>query len=276
MWYNDLLLILMGFVGLLLIVLAIMVLNTRSRKPPIVIEREQEPEKIFVEKGFEKRKDDETIDTSPEIDPDSSEIEQEISEPEEPTIEEPIEIEQLSVAESEEITEEIVQEEPESNQVDLTEEPDQMLEDDQTGTPQIDEDVIITPNQTFYDPIIEESSEESVELMETESEISDANIPETDISGVELTPIEVSPVTEDIGLELEESIPELETPTIETLDAEVRSRIRKPIIDESDPDLKIDLGVEICPHCGSNVPDTIYCIYCGKALSPDNSETSEE
>jgi hypothetical protein len=48
-------------------------------------------------------------------------------------------------------------------------------------------------------------------------------------------------------------------------------QVRKPVIDESDPDLKIDLGVETCPHCGSKVPNTIYCIYCGKSL-----ETGED
>ena len=46
---------------------------------------------------------------------------------------------------------------------------------------------------------------------------------------------------------------------------------RKPIIDESDPDLNMDMGVKSCPHCGSEVPDTIYCINCGKSLDPQES-----
>ena len=49
-------------------------------------------------------------------------------------------------------------------------------------------------------------------------------------------------------------------------------RVRRPVIDESDPDLKIDLGVETCPHCGSRVPNTIYCIYCGKSLEIEDSK----
>jgi hypothetical protein len=51
-------------------------------------------------------------------------------------------------------------------------------------------------------------------------------------------------------------------------------RERKPVIDESDPDLKIDLGVETCPHCGSKVPNTIYCIYCGKSLDISDDSNS--
>jgi len=43
---------------------------------------------------------------------------------------------------------------------------------------------------------------------------------------------------------------------------------RKPIIDESDPDINMDMGIKSCPHCGSEVPDTIYCINCGKTLDP--------
>ena len=46
---------------------------------------------------------------------------------------------------------------------------------------------------------------------------------------------------------------------------------RKPIIDESDPDINMDIGIKSCPHCDSEVPDTIYCINCGKSLDPEES-----
>ena len=62
----------------------------------------------------------------------------------------------------------------------------------------------------------------------------------------------------------------------ETLETRSRNRIRKPIIDESDPEINMSLGVEKCPHCGSKVPNTIYCINCGKALDPENTIMNEE
>ena len=145
-----------------------------------------------------------------------------------------------------------------------------------------DESVVITPNQTFYDPVPEETvekpeiedsptlEEETTEPVEPQIE----EIPEIELPSLE--PDEPAAIPEEIEPDIvEESPPE---PVIEPkpVKSRGRGRIRKPVIDESDPDLKIDLGTNTCPHCGSKVPDTIYCIYCGKALNPNNVVEEKE
>jgi hypothetical protein len=231
----------MGFVALLLIVMAIIVL-TRVGKPTKVIEREPEPEKILVERGFEKREVE--TEAIQETKTDSIETEKEVSGYEETEKKETIEVKSSS-----ESLEEILSDQAEDVVV------------DSPIKHEFDDDVKITSNQTFYDSTLEESEPELIEPMDTEFEI---------IEEVELTPIDVEPATDNIDLEITEQMLEKEPLSLENGEIESLNRIRKPVIDESDPTLKIDLGVEICPHCGSNVPDTIYCIYCGKALDPDN------
>jgi hypothetical protein len=137
---------------------------------------------------------------------------------------------------------------------------------------EIDEDVVITPNQTFYDPVPEEAVVKVKPVIEKSPALEEAVEPVErridDIPEVELSPQEpdvATPIPEEIEPDVEEEpVPE---PVVKPR-ARSRSRTRKPVIDESDPELKIDLGVETCPHCGSKVPNTIYCIYCGKSLDP--------
>jgi len=98
----------------------------------------------------------------------------------------------------------------------------------------------------------EESVVEEIEVIEEE--------PLPEIEPVELEPIVVeTPET----AEEPEAIEVVESP-----EPRKRRRLRKPIIDESDPDINLDMGIKSCPHCSSEVPDTIYCINCGKSLDP--------
>ncbi len=38
---------------------------------------------------------------------------------------------------------------------------------------------------------------------------------------------------------------------------------------QESPEVVIDLGVTQCPHCGSSVPRTMFCINCGKELKQE-------
>ena len=147
-----------------------------------------------------------------------------------------------------------------------------------------DESVVITPNQTFYDPVPEEETkeapvtEEPPKLEEESPDFDEAPI--EDIPEIELPPLEPdepTPVPEEIEPDVEEE-PAPEPVIAPQPTRKPRSRIRKPVIDESDPNLRVDLGVNTCPHCGSKVPDTLYCIYCGKPLNSNNviEEKEEE
>jgi len=135
--------------------------------------------------------------------------------------------------------------------------------------------------ETEEGPMFEISYQESEQVViETERMILE---PEED---VEPTPVEEPEVLDEVPEPEEEQIveetkvieeppiPEVEpaepeTPeVIEASKPRKRRRLRKPIIDESDPDINLDMGIKSCPHCGSEVPDTIYCINCGKSLDP--------
>ena len=304
MWYNDILLMLMGFVVLLMIVMAIMVL--RIRKPQLVEKKEDEKvEKVFVEKGFEKKKPEPSMHEETQGE-DTDYIPVYVENPKETEYEKP---KVLQVSETEPISEELFVE-PES----IIEEEHTSIDEKETAPvepikletgdieselqPDQEEPIIITPNETFYDPIpepiepdksviitenqtfydtapVEEPAEkpnldESPTLEEPEpepiGEISDAELPTEDPEPI---PAETQPNVE------EEPAPEPVVPIVEQKPKRDR-RVRKPIIDESDPDLKIDLGTQTCPYCGSKVPDTIYCINCGKPLNPDRTIEPEE
>lgn len=138
------------------------------------------------------------------------------------------------------------------------------------------EEVLITPTQTFYDSIPEYKEEKIVPTLEGSPTLEEQPEAEIDlISEIELPPLEADEQKlpeEDLEPEIEEPESEPVIPMVETLEMRARKRIRKPIIDENDENIKIDLGVETCPHCGSKVPDTIYCINCGKALNKNHVE----
>lgn len=300
MWYNDILLILMGVVAIIMILMAVMV-GSRAKKPTKIVEEEPKSEKILVEKGFEHKNREESVEPEPEPEPDYSDyMKPETPEIEEPPIEETVEIEPVTVIEEEPIPEEPepIPEEPVFKEPEPL--PDESVEitpiepiiieteyepepehPDIYGSPSLeepDDDVIITPNQTFYDPVNEEPSvepepepieEETPETVEPEiQDIQEIELPEIETESQDQVPEEIEPDTEEEPEEL--LLPE------ETLETRSRTRIRKPIIDESDPEINMDLGVETCPHCGSKVPNTIYCINCGKALDPNNLPEPEE
>lgn len=196
MWYNDILIILMGFLAVLMILMALLV-SSRARKPKPVETEEEKPEKVYIEKGFEK------------------------------------------------------QEEPEEEQkVEVT-------------------STYIDPEPVEEEDPIEE--EKPPQQEEEETEIDD--IPEIELPPLE--PDDPETIPEEIEPEPEPE-PEAE-PVVPVVEGNTKSRrLRKPVIDESDPDLKVDLGVETCPNCGAKVPDTIYCILCGKPLDPENTIGYEE
>ncbi|MFW6109041.1 MAG: zinc ribbon domain-containing protein [archaeon] len=242
MWYNDLLMILMGFVAVLMIVMALVVF-TRVNKPS-VDEEEEEADKILVEKGFEKERDTE--------EPESNETSLDTTKPitekkEEPKTTDKEKENRIEVTVSEEIESSTEEEVVEITPVEkIIVEPES--KEKETLTTETNEEVVITPNETFYE-------------LEPKDETHHEEEPEkTDIP------------------EVEKPLPEIEDPEEEqgVTKEKPKRRIRKPVIDESDPDLKIDLGVETCPHCGSKVPNTIYCINCGGALDPENTIGLEE
>ena len=309
--YNELLLILMGFVVLMMIVMAVMV-GTRTKKPAVkIIEEEPKPEKILVEKGFENHIK-EPVDEPEEFDFTPIFIDEppapEVKEPEEEIEYTPVLIDELPAPEDEEPPSEILETEPTLEPEPTPEEtefdalPEETVEiphiepiiiepteneetalpnlNESPSIPELDMEVIITPNQTFYDPIPEEPAEETAPSIEDSPIIGEAVESEEheveDIPEIELAPLEPDEpeqMPEEIEAEIEEE-PEPE-PEIPASMMPLR-RIRKPVIDESDPDTQIDLGIETCPHCGSKVPATIYCINCGKALDPNAIEQEEE
>ena len=320
MWYNDILIIVMGVIALLMIIMAVMVGSRVPKKRPEKPIEEKKPETILVERGFEnhtqKKPAYETEEEEyratfmkPEEPEELKIMEPEPSiEPEEPPEETIVEAEPEPMMEPEPVIEpepEPIPEETEDDSIEITptepiiiettEEPEEqptiittepiIIETTETeytapslegspSIPELEEDnVVITPNETFYDPTPEESEPlkpvgEPPELEEENEDIQEEELPEIEEESTEPAPEEIEPNIEEPP-EPEPVIPE------KPVRLPMR-RIRKPIIDESDPDLKIDLGVETCPHCGSKVPDTIYCIYCGKPLDPTKTPGLEE
>ncbi|MCK5669787.1 hypothetical protein KAI10_00245 [Candidatus Bathyarchaeota archaeon] len=124
-------------------------------------------------------------------------------------------------------------------------------------------------------------------ILEPEEDVEPAPVEEPELLDETPEP-EEAPVVEEIEVIEEEPLPEIEPVELEPIVVETpeiaeepevvegveapkprtRRRLRKPIIDESDPAINLDMGIKSCPHCGSEVPDTIYCINCGKSLDP--------
>jgi len=311
MWYNDILIILMGFVAILMIIMTV-IMSARIRKPKPAETVEEIPEKVYVEKGFERQEESEEEETSPdyiEQEPVEEENIEDYSvevEPIDYTVEiEPVTIDETVSLETEPVepappeedvviipTEPIIIEEAseqiEEPSTENTSDEDVVItpiepiiiepepETEPTTESEPNEDIIITPNETFYDPEPEETEEptdreEPPSLEGEEAEIED--IPEIELPPLE--PEETKSIPEEIEPEPKPE-PEAE-PVIPVVEGKTQSRrLRKPVIDESDPDLKVDLGVKTCPNCGAKVPDTIYCILCGKPLDPENTVGYEE
>jgi hypothetical protein len=141
------------------------------------------------------------------------------------------------------------------------------------------EEVIITPTKTFYDAIPEKGEEDKMPTLEGSPTL-DEESPELEVEVYEegefdqIEKFDLGLAEEQVERELEEAMPAVEP--VEITETEYRRRIRKPVIDENDENIKVDLGIETCPHCGSKVPDTIYCINCGKPLNPEKVEEEDE
>ena len=113
------------------------------------------------------------------------------------------------------------------------------------------------------EPEMPEEIPDPEEVVESEPEV----VEEVPVPEIEEEPSEPELLvheTIEVAEEPERVEEENEAPELRQL-----RRERKPIIDESDPDINMDMGVKSCPHCGSEVPDTIYCINCGKSLDPN-------
>jgi hypothetical protein len=289
----------MAFIVILLIVMTI-VISSWPRKPKSELEIEPQ-EKIIVEKGFE----DEIVEAeslSEEIslqDVDQiSELETiESIDPEDEEIEDMIQtrsIKQKGVIRKTSMPQ-VVKSEPEVEAEDKKEETVEIEAIEPIIIDESDLDTLApisiedqpdslfeqeTVEITSIDPIIWEDVEEielsdtlKVELGEIEERkeaiiepVDEAELPSVEVDEVETVLTEIEQEKEKNGevyFELTSEVVEKET---EILEPPPSRRVRRPVIDESDPDLKIDLGVETCPHCGSKVPNTIYCIYCGKSL----------
>jgi hypothetical protein len=267
----------MGFMILVMIVLSFMV-SLGARKPVAdKIIDEQEPEKIFVEKGFE---DSIKVDTIEKYEKEADTLvvnELSLKQTEKPeekidysplTMEKPF-VQEVKEPQSEDIESEFTQ--------GSFEEPDI---DESPYVFESDEDVKITPSPTFYEPVIEEPVERKVPSLEDSPVLPEEILEEAKIDDIEeielpqLEPYELEQIPEEIEPKI---VQETEQEPVEVAISEEPSRrIRKPIIDESDPDLQIDLGIETCPHCNSMVPATIYCINCGKALNSEDKLETEK
>jgi hypothetical protein len=308
MWYNDLLLVLMAFVVLLLIVMAI-VISTWPRRTKSKVEIEP-PEKMIVEKENESEiikpdllsgeislLDEEQISELETIEssyPEDKEIELEekiqteslkqkgvIRKPPIPKVDETDPFIEFEVEGNKEETVVIEKIEPiifdeldldASAKISIEEQPDTLLEKE---TVEITSDHIIFKNEDKM-----EAFDTKVQLNEIEDQKKAIVEPEeeSELYSLSLEKVE-KPVTEVVQQKekneqvYNETINEVVDKVPGKYEPTLGRRVRRPVIDESDPDLKIDLGVETCPHCGSKVPNTIYCIYCGKSLEiedPDN------
>ena len=139
-------------------------------------------------------------------------------------------------------------------------EPEEMVESE----PEIDMELAPVedpePEPEVVEEIPEPEEEQVLEAVEEPEVVEE--IPEPEI--VE-EPLEPEPIIDEPTEVADE--PEM----VEAPEQRQLRRERRPIIDESDPDINMDMGVKSCPHCGSEVPDTIYCINCGKSLDPEES-----
>jgi hypothetical protein len=142
--------------------------------------------------------------------------------------------------------------------------------------------------ESIYPLILEDKEEkdlsdlikvEPVEIQKQEEAliepVDEIELPSFSDEAAKTTSAEIEQEKEKLEEAYLEPISEVIEKEVEIGEPRARRRVRKPVIDESDPDLKIDLGVETCPHCGSKVPNTIYCIYCGKSLETGEDSKQE-
>lgn len=287
--------------------LAVMIVQSRlSNGTPGEVE-EPVDDKIYVELGFEPEEESETVSPEPvndsvefnldSIEPAHEPVEEQtsleheevfydssfeasepviietpniiIEEPEQVQVEEPIKpMFEASYEPSEpvviEAPEMVVIEEPETVEVSAEEGPMFEISYEESMPVVIEtESMILEPEETPESTPEEVVDHELVEELEPETSDEPPELEEEQV-------VEEAPLPEEEPSEPEQLIEE--TPeVVEAIEApkpKKRRKMRKPIIDESDPDINLDMGVKSCPHCGSEVPDTIYCINCGKSLDP--------
>jgi hypothetical protein len=291
---EDLVLLLMG-VMVAAMILAVMIVQSRLSKGRPAEAEEPVDDKVYVELGFEPEEEPEEV--PPEPVDDSVEFDLAPIEPAYEAVDDPpqLEPEEVFFGESFEAAEPVVIETP----MIIMEEPEPVEE---TGKPLIEasyepaEPVVIeAPEMVIIEePKTVEFETEEGPMFEIEYQESEPVVIETERmilepeEAVEPTPVEEpevldeapepeeEPVVEEIEVIPETLLPEVEpaepetlvekTPEVEAPKPRKRRRLRKPIIDESDPDINLDMGIKSCPHCSSEVPDTIYCINCGKSL----------
>lgn len=268
--FDNLVLILLGFMVLVMFVAVAITQSVISRKKDMVIE-EPEEEKVFVELGFESEDEQDVAPEEPVQDTVDLDVE--------PTYdswveEKPMETGEVFFEASEPVTieaQEAVRDEPQMRP---------MFEASYESSGPV---VIETPDLIIIDDyeIVSEPEENLVNDQAQETELTVVETEELVMEPEEVVETVAETVVEPL-VEIEEPVPddmlELEAPPVnepqevssETIDATPMPRQlrneRKPIIDESDPDLNMDMGVKTCSHCDSEVPNTIYCINCGKSL----------
>jgi hypothetical protein len=272
-------------------ILAVMIVQSRLSKGRPAEAEEPVDDKVYVELGFETEEAPEEV--PPEPVDDSVEFDLALIEPAYEAVDDlpKLEPEEVFFGESFETSEPVVIETP----MIIMEEPV-----DEPGKPLFEasyepaEPVVIEAPEmvVIEEPKIVEFETEEGPMFEIEYQESEPVVIETERmilepeEDVEPAPVEESEVLDEVPEPEEEqvveetevieepSIPEVEpaepeTPeVIETPKPRKRRRLRKPIIDESAPDINLDMGIKSCPHCSSEVPDTIYCINCGKSLDP--------
>ncbi len=275
-------------------ILAVMIVQYRLSKGRPAETEEPVDEKVYVELGFEP--EEETEEVPPEPVDDSVEFDLAPIEPAYEAVDDPpkIEPEEVFFGESFEASEPVVIETPmiimeEPEPIDEPVKPlfEASYEPAEPVVIEASEMVVIEEPKTVEfetekGPMFEVSYQESepvvIEtermILEPEEDVEPAPVEEPEVPDEAPEP-EEEPVVEEIEVIEEEPV---ETPEIaeepeavevaESPEPVKRRRLRKPIIDESDPDINLDMGVKSCPHCGSEVPDTIYCINCGKSLDP--------
>ena len=187
-----------------------------------------------------------------------------------------IETPQIVFDEAEESSEDEYEEAPMFD-VQYEESPPVVIETDsfifEEEAPEVEKVLEAPPEEIELVPEIEEPLEEAV--VEPE-EITIEEEPEEIAADPEVEEVlEEQPVVPEQEKEVEETpepIPEepelVEDPVIEEehiIDS-VGGKERKPIRDENDPEVNMDMGVKTCINCSSEVPDTRYCIYCGKPI----------
>jgi len=299
----------MGVMVAAMIAAVVIVQSRLSRREPV---EDEEPvdDKVFVELGFEPEEEPETV--SPEPVGDSVEFDLEPIEPDYEAVEElpslehdevfydssfessdPVIIETSPVIVEE--PEPVREEEPVKSMFEASYEPSEpvvieapeviIIKEPEMAESATEEGPLFERSYQESEPVVIETErfilepEEVIELTQVE-EPEPVEEPETDEEQVVEEPevVEESTLPEVEPEPLVEDAPEVteEPEVVEEIEApkpRKRRKMRKPIIDESDPEINLDMGVKKCPHCNSEVPDTIYCISCGKSLDPESVET---